>query len=106
MSQNYIKVDKQGLEDTFCLVKTVEFSPIFEYVNGEKTGNIKGYKVPVLAVEGVYVGEDLELRVPYKPKLSLMQKIAFNVDMEETKVYSNKFGLQVSLWVSDIEEVN
>lgn len=37
MSQNYIKVDKQGLEDTFCLVKTVEFSPIFEYVNGEKT---------------------------------------------------------------------
>jgi len=93
MSQNYIKVDKQGLEDTFCLVKSVEFSPIYEYVNGEKTQNIKGYKVPVLAVEGVYVGEDLELRVP------------FNVDMEETKVYSNKFGLQVSLWVSDIEEV-
>ena len=36
MSQNYIKVDKQGLEDTFCLVKSVEFSPIYEYVNGEK----------------------------------------------------------------------
>lgn len=75
MSQNYIKVDKQGLEDTFCLVKSVEFSPIYEYVNGEKTANIKGYKVPVLAVEGAYVGEDLELRVPFKPKLSLMQKL-------------------------------
>ncbi len=53
---NYIKVDKQG-GSTFALVKeAVEFSPIFEYVNGEKTQNIKGYKVPVLAVEGVYVG--------------------------------------------------
>ncbi len=35
MSQNYNGVDKQGLED-FYLVKAVEFSPIFEYVNGEK----------------------------------------------------------------------
>mgnify|MGYP001789857362 CR=1 FL=1 len=106
MSQNYIKVDKQGLEDTFCLVKTVEFSPIYEYVNGEKTSNIKGYKVPVLAVEGVYVGEDLELRVPFKLNLSWLRKIAFNVVMEETNVYSIKFGLQVLIWVFDIEWLN
>ena len=100
-----ITVDKEGLENTVFLLKPGVY-PVYEYENGVKTENIKGYRFGVYGVEGPYAGVDLILRKKKSINISdLSTKVQIKVDKAETKVYANKSGIQYSLWVSDISVV-
>lgn len=103
--KDLVVVDQDSLEKTIFILKP-NVSPVYEYENGVKTEKIKGYKVGVLGLEGPCTGMDLILRKKTSIKVGdSLTTVQFKVDMDETKVYANKSGIQFSLWVSDISRV-
>ncbi|MBY5002401.1 hypothetical protein, partial [Streptococcus suis] len=105
-AKSYITVNKEMLESSICIVKSSP-SPIYLYKDGKKTEEVDGYKVPVMVCKGdaSIIGEDLMLRSVVKPKLPIMSFVQFSVNDDYTKVYANNQGIQVSLWVNEIKEV-
>jgi len=103
--KDLVVVDRDSLEKTIFILKP-NVSPIYEYENGVKTEKIKGYKVGVLGIDGPCTGMDLILRKKTSIKVSdSLTTVQFKVNMDETKVYANNSGMQISLWVSDISKV-
>lgn len=103
--KDLVVVDRDSLEKTIFILKP-NVSPIYEYENGVKTEKIKGYKVGVLGLNGPCAGMDLILRKKTSIKVSdSLTTVQFKVDMDETKVYANSSGMQISLWISDISRV-